>query len=599
MTDSHLILLGWNVKITPEGLVRKEVEFMTNYEIELLKKYTSEGNYISSHPFGIGKTHDSLYIVYDTESKFVSVSTNPIVNIQDSGIDSDCSAFSTYVVTSIHKKLAEAGYERQIDVKSFLGKVKGLCRNKRLETMRLKTKFTGSDLDFIVCQAEKFTIIETENDEVLVLYSPRHEISENLYGLSSKSIIPDEISEDERLVRTPDNAMSRFNTVSSYLTNQINIHIQLDKISNFPYNQLNRPSLRFPNGRNISLQDDSSLTFERVMSSEFSCKMSIPISIVYDCTGKSSSISAMVKEFGKEISDTLSTEVSFFALKETEKLESLNDSVIILVVDDTVPGSHPIYDFVKSATNLTSKAIRLSTLVNEGVKETSKLVALAIRYRLSGDLYQNVSEKDSIETLGISLIPYRKGNHLLLTGSLLTGDRLVQSYQLLWNERALGTPTEVQLSDFLKNMGVTETKSNLVILTDNSTNLLHNLSNLYDDISIVHISDLDSIMLNKTQESVYVPHDGCYVNIDSNTFLLTTNGFPDVSKGVPSPIHIKFIQNHHIDTSKILKRLYFETFLHPSSFAKPKLPVSLHASTNLRLPKRRIFTENHEVGYFI
>ncbi len=245
--------------------------------------------------------------------------------------------------------------------------------------------------------------------------------------------------------------------------------------------------------------------------------------------------------------------------------------------------------------------IRLSTLIDEGVKETSKLVALAIRYRLFGELFQRIQEEDSLNTLGISIIPYRKGNHLLLTGSLLSDNKLIQSYELLRNDREVGTPSEEQISCFLKKMSATEKKSNLVIFTDNSTNLLHNLINLHDgeDVSIVHISDIDSIVLNRYQESVNIPHDGCYIKIDHNKMLLTTNGLPDISQGVPSPIYIEAIQNNNIDFETILKRIYFETFLHPSSFAKPKLPISLHTSSRFRLPNKRIFTEIQEVGFFI
>jgi hypothetical protein len=112
-----------------------------------------------------------------------------------------------------------------------------------------------------------------------------------------------------------------------------------------------------------------------------------------------------------------------------------------------------------------------------------------------------------------------------------------------------------------------------------------------NDIILVIIKQSNSIMLQVNESRKFLPLDGQYVKFSNSKYLMTTNGVPDnPAKGIPSPIFIKVFDQTHVFT--ILQSIFWDTFIHPTSLKKTKLPLPLYIA---RIASRTNTTK-HLVG---
>ena len=100
---------------------------------------------------------------------------------------------------------------------------------------------------------------------------------------------------------------------------------------------------------------------------------------------------------------------------------------------------------------------------------------------------------------------------------------------------------------------------------------------------------MDAVILERNGTAVEIPPDGSFIDLSDSQVLLITNGRPEIDKqGVPSPIYVEVVNPGRYTPEEIFRGIYQNTFLHPASLEKTKLPLVVHAS-------RRRLRQPHEI----
>lgn len=604
MTKASLVVLGWMAEVDETELKRFHARFKYDYDVEFLRNCVIKGDYLSDIPFGIGALKGFPILVCEHDSQFLSISMYPVAELSPLSEDLDTDGLDTFAITSIYLRLSGEGYERPVDVRSFLGKTKGLARLTGAPILCLASTFVDSELEFHVNRAERFSSIALDDGQSLILYSPRHEISEPKLGLSAKNLIPQDLIENQALRRSPESVLQRYQQVSSILGRSPYRNVRLNPIEPYPSWRYHRPSLSFPDGSLISLEDFPDESLETVMLSHISFNERFDVAIVADNTGNLNEMEAYAREFSTAFSDNTGIEPSLSFLNDAEQLGSHPADTVIIILDDLTPGSGFVYDSVKSILNVPSKAVKLSTLKKGDMRKTALLEYLSLRARNKQKLYQDVEDELPETMVGLSLHALRRGDFLVLSGAAIHNSNIVQRVVLLENDREAGTPTEQQTISFLQSLlHRTDFPTNLLVMTPDMSTLARRLQGIAEteQFALVHVSEIDAVVLESDSGNHSLPRDGSFIRATENQALIVTNGSPErnLEEGIPSPIQAEVMVSVDHNAENLFRWLYYQTFLHPASLLKPKLPLPVHACRTIGVPLERLFITWEEEGVYL
>ncbi len=592
MTGAQLILLGWTSIVNRSHLSRYHVIFQNRYSLELVQKYIMEGDYSSDIPFGICEEDGQLTLVAQRKPQYIYVHDNPIEILDTGPLPNSMDGLEIYAITSLYQRLSEIGYERPVDVRSFVGRLKGRASLRSSPIFSKKIQHIDSELDFCINRAEHLMGLITA--DILILYSPRHEISESRFGLSARNLIPQDLVESKYMKRFPQSVLQRFTDLSSSFGIKPTENLQLTPMLPFSANRFNRPSLIIPyqNGEEQVLTNDK--MFETIILEHWKPYDCFSVQILVDVTGKSNHIREYVRELKRQFLAITGIESEIHFMDNLDQLEVSSVDGVIVLIDDLTPGYQAVYQTIKTKLQNPSKVVLLSTLINEDIRKTVFALYQSLKVRIKQELHQTIAKKQIEQVMGLSITPLKRGKYLILSGTYIDGRDIRGRRVLLEKDWETGTPTGSQLIQFIKELTMSSSIDEAsLVMTNDRINLLRILKELgeTEDFALANIQTMDAVILETIAGQYLVPTDGSFIELTNNQSLVVTNGIPEIDEeGIPAPIQIEVHSSGIYETKDILRASYEHTFLHPASLSKPKLPLALHAN-RMSIPEERLFTD--------
>jgi hypothetical protein len=581
MTPSQSLILGWIPKFDTSDWKKYRIKFKSLYSENLNKRYIERGEYRSNYPFDLKFKDDATYVFSKSSLDLLTISNNPAIEINE--LDSFPIEFEPsgiFAITTLFDKLKSIGYERPIQARSFLGRSKGYASMRNQSVFQKDVNQAGISIPLSVFISESFELVGREKNADVILYDPRHEITDLRLGFASKGLIPEEILEKKELQRTITTVLDRYESIHNYLEKSSTEAIEFTKIEPMALSLIPRPNLLLPDGSELPLSSEPLRSFSSFMTEnvhglydEFS------IGIAIENTNLTNEKRKLVDNFVETINRWLKHEITVieFDVNNLDDIQYKFETLIV-VLDDFIPGHSYIHRLIKKEMKCPTKMINLSTL--EVVDESLLAILwLSLRFRLKNTLFQTLPDPKPV--IGLSHSMVMRGEYYLLSGILMINDEIRSRRELFHRTSTFEIDYDDIIQNFLKSLFEGETIENCIAIYSDNITIGPSIARISKDVGFtsLHIRSSNSIMLQQSNNELKLPIDGQCTPLSETQFLLMTNGIPNEPHiGIPNPILLEIMNFGGLELKDILNSLYAQTYLHPCSLQKTKLPFPLFLS---------------------
>ncbi|MHA1168042.1 MAG: hypothetical protein ACTSRU_09485 [Candidatus Hodarchaeales archaeon] len=583
-------ILGWSITTAEHDMMRFNIDLEYNYPMSLIVYYIQTGQFRTENPFGLNDEDQNLVLESDVEPSLITFSNNPVKNFELTEERCNEKGNGILALTSLFSALIKEGYCLPLQSSSFLGKSKGHARDTRNPIVTFRKRVLETEVEFEIHEAESFEIIRRNNEDDLVLYDPRHAIYEAKFNLDSKGFIPEEIINHEVMRRTINSVSERFQHINEVIKSHLTQNVQTTPLSLFESSLILGPIFKIPDGHTIDLTNTQETRFEEILTTTI--KNSIggsPSLIVIEESLSDVMSEGPVQEFIDLLNSIEGREIKVLHLKDSTDVSQI-DSPAILILDDRNPDVSGFRHIIKCALTHPNKVFLYSTIAKKDVQQLNLLARLAIRHRKSGCLYQSIIDDPFNYKIGMSFSMAFQGRYYRLGGALIHDNKVITKRELITRS---SDPISSAFIRFLEEFLSSTKKERVILYIDNESivdsNFLSYIEN--NDITLAIVKQSNSVILHANDSEESLPMDGQYVKLSNLQYLMITNGVPNNPvKGIPSPIIIKVFNQKQVPT--ILQSIFWDTFIHPTSLKKTKLPLPLYIA---RIAARRNTTK-HLVG---
>ncbi len=598
MTESYLFIPGWSAKLDQASLKAYPIEFQYSYPFELLRMYIQNGDYKTSKPFGLSNGNDSLYLISSEPIDEVNIHNNPATCSTESSSITTTDWHDTFIITTIHSILEEEGYLLPIRNRSLMGKAKQTISFAKQPIRTLDVRHKGNDLTISCYESEWFEVL-SDNNDVCILHHPKHEFREDRFGLMDPELV-DFLVRDRwsDAKRNPSSIHKRYSKLDSLLQRECSQgKVNLERLGAFSFRQLRKPSVIFPNGTKVDFNSDS-LNYSDLVSRNIDFEEGPEtITFVIDETKQENlSKSENVRQFKEAFQKITGREVLDVPVNDIETIQDINSDAAIIIINDESPGAGLVYDRIKNHVVIPSKVIRTTTINgNKGqFNDLTQLAWMGLRFRTTQKLHHTLSSEFGYSPTALSLTSHMGGEFLALLGASIINGKLESRVTLLEQDYTKEIPDYNTTEKLLGFLSAKSTHTPLILFSDTITlpPILKSYCDRHEALAI-NVRPVSGTILKSESDIFSIPPSGSFVQLLHDTYLIQTDGYPDFEgDGIPRSVLVRPVSGTIKDINSVLEYIYALTFIHPTSLAKPKLPLPLHMVRSLPSSIRKRLEES-------
>jgi len=226
--------------------------------------------------------------------------------------------------------------------------------------------------------------------------------------------------------------------------------------------------------------------------------------------------------------------------------------------------------------------------------ELSWLSWMALRFRMTQKLHHVLSSNLEYTPIGLGLTSHMGGEFLALIGASIVGNSIESRVNLLEQDYTKEIPDYDTVEETLQILTRKSETTPLILFSDiiSLQPILESYCNNHEALA-VNVRQISGTILQFKSLEYSIPPSGSFVGLSKELYLVQTDGYPDFEgDGVPSSILVDPIAGTINNIEYLLEYIYALTFIHPTSLAKPKLPVPLHLVSSLPSSTRRRLEES-------
>lgn len=644
---------GWIVSVDTRKLILYKIKLKYPQTIGSLSYYIEKGENNATFPFGIHKDDENiLYIILRKEEQIsydscILVGSNVISILKedkkdfDDYTEIDLTIFlKCYIEFLITTNLIE--YTPANLVKTYLGQYsKGRISNRLKPIDNFEFDFPYN-VNFKLCEAEEFGIVQIDKNRFLITYVPRFEIYDDLLNLPQNEYTREVLFDKwkQKMILSSKDIIKRFNSLNFKLLdifnyqNILNIENKKTPVFNERYFSYPNFELKYENPDVLGKKSFSEIYFNEILNYMLKERNS-KLTIVFDLT--------TTFEYIKEIEEFFISIMKFFTIdkivfliptkqnepdnikifdnfikkyefkftsllySEIEKIES--DYPVIFIINNLVSGYQYLYSEFKKNFNSINKVIHLKTIIKEGNKDLLiGLLFLSLNFRK----YRNFLLIDSsdIKPLISFLIQkdfenkftYIVCSYINSIGKFIFKTKLIPLISYNQDDENLSKEMLQFVHECLEDIRSEFKNQSLIIFFKNSWDILNiidegiKITKDFDDYSLVILQNIPLKIFTSNEN--LIPENGAYLsfcNTKNKLYILLSNGGVDKPEmGTPNPLIFKIINNSKMSENEIINIIYSHSFYHPYSFSKPNLPIEYYLLYNfLKLPLHKKIQEDY------
>ena len=631
-----LLIPGWEGKIKDEPLFLTQCRIINDYGEEYIHSKIRSGDFLSSYPFGIIKKDNNYSVLtLDRPNDAIKIEYSSIVPNDCSEsvstyetIERFPLAVSELIFTSLVELLCSNGFTRPIETRGFLGRQsKGIISNRQNPIDSYQLSWQDTKRNFSLCPAEIVRVsLFAKERKFFLTYHPRFEIFEDDFFLPQYADVREELMDNwhSTILMNPEKVTQRLQGVSPIITKLKGINRIIQDIAISSAGHLEEGLIKFPKLKSVGREviqgtssDEISEKLQNTFKKELKLFIKLRILIIADDSEKKRNrtilarLRAKLKELGVE---TVSVDFDPAKhLNETFFSSTNAHDAILYILDNDLNGSDGRYSIFKDLMFklvYPNKVIRYLTLHDKNEDEFSQIILLNLLgflYRFSRTHVWTLC--DELYDLTIAISETRRFNAYveILSASLFySGKRKNVGALKLRNEEQKdylyldGLKKEIKdvFSDSLQN-------KKILVLVDSEdfSELIKEFIDWLNEFKaeplLVEIFERDEgriLEKHETEKNGFMaPNPGSYVKIGetkyfSDYLLVTTeqenesnietdeNDTRNIGKkklGLPRPLRVRIYSTEMLDHIRALKYIFWNTFLHPTSFVRPKMPIDL------------------------
>ncbi len=565
-------IFGWRVKVNTVMLKTYRVKFQYEYQYHVLLEYIKRGDYRSNIPFGLYCFNKKYYVIATEKPEFLCIIDNPVQQFESIRNMDVKHGLSVYVLTFFHHLLVTLGYTRPIDVKSLIGRSKGVVSFRKTPVKTLEHNFFGRKVYYSFSKAERFETYQIGDSYVEVYYDPRYEISESFFNLTSVSLIPDNVQEEKKsLIRKFTQVEKRYQELSELLMNYRTEIITINELKEKKAHRIE--NLSFVLNNKLLNENFANTPYEQILKENLVFRNRVNEILVLIDNNNNAKDSSKLKHFLEEFERIthIKTIKHFF----DDPQEIGDNKVGLIILDDTLEGCEWIYNSLKKKIFMASKVIKIRTIFNNPWDSIIILAWMALQFRMSNKLLLRMEKSAFDSVIALEIKPVLGGSWLVLTGTSLKDDSVISKISLFYNKRNEQIFTENNIEQFILELVNNKISKNILLISGNPE-----LSLYLNEIAkrkfwdLVYLKESNSIFLSVLDSKTSIALDGLYQRISDKKYLLMTNGYPNKPEGIPKPIVVDIFQCKNSEKD-IIQEIFALTFIHPMSLTKPKFPFPL------------------------
>ncbi len=600
---TNLIIPGWSGNIDVNKLSIFRVDFnRDDIPISTLQYYIKNGEYQSNFPFGLFKSNSQYYIISkeDTILKEIIVIKNYIGEVIEEikfKNFNDSKAISIFIYTLIDHLYIEYGFEKPIDIRTFLGKsAKGKLsyRKELINTISIKDAKKFNEINIYKSVNHEVFI---NNNKFIVSFLPNYEIYGNLLdlplSLEDRRLIENDPMWNSLVYLDSEKFLKRFDEYCSYIYNRLeefNFIYEPEINSTYKNTSLNYPNEIYINFINQNLDLIKNKSFKMNLLDFFRNNLNlipiIEIEIIID-TYKLSEVSKQILEdYLKKLEDSGIFNIkSKYYLNNIDEFNFSNDYPYLVLINDKYKGSEYVYATIKRKADI-SKAINISTLeIIDDFDENLLLIWLAFNFRINKTLIWYFNERPIFKRIISFSVIFEPDFDIFKVSGIIfnTIKHNLKRFKEIYFKKSENQERDDILNDILNILEIKyrfDYNNELYIFEQGS----------YSEDFIEKIKGKSYCVLirrpnarifyNSQYNKLEIPKNGSYIQLfdnDLNRFLLINTGYPDIpEQGLPNPLLVTMSSElNKINSKYILQIIFYLTFYQTESFSKVNLPFLL------------------------
>lgn len=598
---SNLIIPGWCGKININELKSYRIEFnRDNISISTLNYYIKRGEYQSNFPFGILNEDDTFYII--SMNNFILNKKIIIRNYLGEIIEEDelisskkVEGISCFIHTLIDFLYIDYGFEKPIDIRTFLGKsAKGKLSYRRELINTILSKESKNFNEIKIYKSVNHEIFVNENI-FIISFLPNYEIYGNLFdlplNLEDRKLIERDSIWCSLVYLNPEKFFERFEEYCLYIYDKLKefkFIYELEINSTYENTSLNYPNEIFVSFLNQNIDLNKENSFEINLLNYFKKNLNlipiIEIEVIIDNYKLSDNIESnqILEDYLKKLENS-----GIFKIKEInyfnniEEFNFSNKNPYLVLINDKYKGSEYIYATAKRKAEI-SKAINISTLeIIDDFDENLLLIWLAFNFRINKNLiwfFDELPIFKRIISFGVTFNP--DFDVFKISGIIFdTMNNKLKKFKEIYFRSSINQERDDILNGILN---ILEKKykfeyENELFIFEQGNYSKDFIKKIKDNSYCVLIERPNTRIFCISQNKLEIPKNGSYIQLfddNYNIFLLINTGYPDTpEQGLPNPLLIKIISElNEINTKDILQTIFNLTFYQTESFSKVNLP---------------------------
>lgn len=540
-------------------------------------------------------------------------------------------AISEIIFSSLVELLKRNGFTRPIETRTFLGRQsKGIISDRKNPITSYSLEWKNTTREFSLCKAEILRVSLFEKKfKFFVSYHPRYEIFEEDFFSPQYSDVKNILMEKWQIhtLMNPEKIISRLKEINQQVLNLKSVNRLVLNMSNSEVGRLKGGKIELPKLKSLSeeeIQFNSTEEFSDILRKSFLKELNMlskpVLMIIADQSRKPQNVVVINKvktAFEKleilfnliEFDPSKDLNSDFFRIKKPE--------AVLYLLDKDFEGSNGRYFLFKEITfklNIPSKVIQYSTFFDKSCEDFFHVISLnllGIIYRHSKIPIWRLS--DAVYDLVIAFSETTRMHGYVkiisLCLSLHNGRKYIGELELRKREDEDLLPLEEIKKELFNLCGDSLEGKKILILTefdDHSENLdalLKWIEEFKAHVLLIEIFSKDEgRILENAGEDVnllFAPVPGSFVQVgktmNSGEYLLITSEVEEeiesgdvlevdtfhignqeqIPRGLPRALRVKIWSNNFQSQYDALKYIFWNTFLHPTSFIRPRKPIDL------------------------
>ncbi|MHA1878644.1 MAG: hypothetical protein ACTSUC_19545 [Promethearchaeota archaeon] len=609
---------GWKIEVRSDlKIFITKCKFIgDDYGESYYRTAFRNGDFLYSQKFGLLKENDNYYIatfqppkgIVKIEKSYMKTlnTTSKEISIKNL-IENHPETVSEILYSEIIDLLIEEGYNSPIKTRGFLGrKSKGILSNRGTDTVVINN-FNNSKRNFNICEAETFRLgYDKDNDIFLVIYNPRYEIYEKDFLLSQLEIKKGLLEKNKKLfLMNPKKIIERYRKIDTLIKKLKERSSLIKEINNtlpndFKSGIIEMPKLVSRNGKKIEFKtvDEFSKKIKETFMFELDFIDKSEIGVLFDKTIPiPKTLIESINSFG------FKTKIFHFNLKKkfSESLNKIDTKLIFYIINDNLQNSNAGYHYFKEKMDeleLINKVIRYTTIENKNEKEVLDVVRLSLLgllYRKTKEPFWKLLNNPFDFTISITKTTRWNGYINILSITIDLPEKRVNFGGLKLRNDFSFLEIYNDLDNIFTGKSLGGKRINIIAKYNAKDEHINEIMNWFKKkgalVTYSEVSERDEgrIFTYDENGNFLKPKPGSHIKISDDNkfaeFLLITSNVSNEKKydfegdsdqiGFPQPLRIKIESKNKVEQINVLKNIFWRTFIHPTSFIRPRLPIDL------------------------